>query len=238
MKSVEVEHVNLYLQFPQLEAMRHANHTPEEWNRILRQFVSQLAVLTKLTFGSEKTLDPDAAAKSLLASVPVARAYLKTTGHAQQEIDAMPPAQIVLLYVVEKDDENRDNLFRWFYVPYWQAQKGLEACADDLAAIKKREPLGLTSLFLPALSRCAFAAAEMERRQAALRCIEALRLYAAAQDQRLPTTLDEIKEVPIPINPVTGKPFGYHLDGKTAVLDADGGPAGDSRPQYRVSVAK
>ena len=30
--------------------------------------------------------------------------------------------------------------------------------------------------------------------------------------------------MPIPINPLTGKAFGYQLDGKTAVLNADGPP--------------
>ena len=80
--------------------------------------------------------------------------------------------------------------------------------------------------------------ARMDRALAAMRCIEALRLYAAAHDGELPATLDDIKEVPIPLNPVTGKPFGYHLEGKTAVLDAEGGLTKIPRPQYRVVVAK
>ena len=83
-----------------------------------------------------------------------------------------------------------------------------------------------------------FAFARTDRQLAALRCIEALRLYAAGHDGKLPPTLDDIKEVPIPSNPVTGKPFSYRLEGRTAVLEAGGGPITRPRPQYHITVAK
>ena len=83
-----------------------------------------------------------------------------------------------------------------------------------------------------------FAFARTERQAAAFRCIEALRMYIADHHGELPATLDEIKEVPIPLNPATGKAFPYHLEGKTAVLDADGGLTNVPRPQYRIVVAK
>ena len=92
-------------------------------------------------------------------------------------------------------------------------------------------------LLPPFPSPCS-AFARTERQLAAIRCIAALRIYAAAHDGELPATLDEIKEVPIPLNPVTGKAFRYHLEGKTAVLDADGGLTSTPRPQYRIVVAK
>ena len=53
----------------------------------------------------------------------------------------------------------------------------------------------------------------MDRRVAALRCVEAVRLYAAAHDGKLPPSLDEIKDVPVPRDPVDDKPFGYRLVG-------------------------
>ncbi len=48
--------------------------------------------------------------------------------------------------------------------------------------------------------------------------IEALRMHAAATGS-LPNSLDEIKSVPVPNNPVTGKPYVYRMEGETAVLD-------------------
>ena len=68
--------------------------------------------------------------------------------------------------------------------------------------------------------------AEEDRRVAAFRCIEAVRLYAAAHDGKLPASLDEIKDTPIPFDPMDGKPFGYRLVGDHAFSLARHSPAG------------
>ena len=56
-------------------------------------------------------------------------------------------------------------------------------------------------------------------------------------DGKLPASLDDVTEVPIPVNPFTGKAFGYRLEGDTAVLEAAGPKI--SRPrQYRLKLAE
>ena len=41
----------------------------------------------------------------------------------------MPPAQIVLLHIIETHDDLRDELFKWTNLPYSQAKEGpLFAC--------------------------------------------------------------------------------------------------------------
>ena len=57
-----------------------------------------------------------------------------------------------------------------------------------------------------------------------LRTVEALRMYAAGHDGQLPERLADVTEVPIPLNPITGAPFGYRKSGNTAVLEAAGLP--------------
>jgi hypothetical protein len=57
-----------------------------------------------------------------------------------------------------------------------------------------------------------------DRRIAELRLFEALRLYADSHDGRLPQRLDDL-EVPVPIDPITGKPFEYRLDGDVARVE-------------------
>jgi hypothetical protein len=71
-----------------------------------------------------------------------------------------------------------------------------------------------------------YAPARLERRIAALRCIEAVRMYAAAHDGKLPASLADISDVPIPIDPVTGKDFAYDVAGSAATLSAPP-PAGE-----------
>ncbi len=62
------------------------------------------------------------------------------------------------------------------------------------------------------------AVARNDREIAVLRTIEALRMYAAANEGRLPEKLSDLT-VPVPIDAVTGKPFEYQLRDDTAVIE-------------------
>jgi hypothetical protein len=82
----------------------------------------------------------------------------------------------------------------------------------------------------------------LDRKIAALRCVEAVRLYAAAHAGKLPTALKDIDEVPIPLDPATGNDFEYKADGNKAVLSA---PAPDGKSfisnnvlRYELIIAK
>ncbi len=243
-KSVDAEYDGLYLQYPELAAARHAKYAPEQWDLILRRFVVD-AVRYGSTFKRAKVSKEDQAAEvakiisHALGAIPKAKADLLAGGYTQQELNAMPPAQVVMLHALHQYEIFRDEMFQWWHVPYWLAQKGLGALEPRLADATKHEPIPAASMLLPGGSANAmFRFARTDRQLAALRCIEALRLYAAEHEGRLPATLDEVKVVPIPNNPATGEPFGYCLEGQTGVIDVNGGPATTPRIQYRVTVAK
>ena len=78
----------------------------------------------------------------------------------------------------------------------------------------------------------------LDRRIAMLRTIEALRIYAAAHGGQLPDSLDEVNDVPVPLDPGTGKPFEYHRDGATATLTSQihVGSSETNGIRYRVTV--
>ena len=242
-QSIGAEYDGLYLQWPELQAVRHAQYAPEQWNRLLRKIASELIYFDYET-ATAKLSDKERATKiekmiaAALAGVPKAKAELLAAGYTQKEVDAMCPAQIVMLYSLDTYDRIRDDVFKWWNLSYAQASDGLERAHRDVSASTKREILPLAYSLLPGGSAAKLAFARTDRQFAAIRCIEALRLYAATHNGELPATLDEIKEVPIPLNPMTGKPFPYHLEGKKAVLDADGGLTNTPRPQYRVVVAQ
>ena len=69
-----------------------------------------------------------------------------------------------------------------------------------------------------------------------LRAIEALRIYAAAHEGRLPDKLADIAEVPLPIDPTTGQAFSYQKTGDTAVLESPYPPGRSPRDGLRVEV--
>jgi hypothetical protein len=48
--------------------------------------------------------------------------------------------------------------------------------------------------------------------------VEAIRSYAAAKRGKLPAHLEDITDTPAPNNPMTDKPFDYHVDGGVAIL--------------------
>jgi hypothetical protein len=86
---------------------------------------------------------------------------------------------------------------------------------------------------LTRLDMILLARARIDRKLAALRCLEAIRLYAAGHGGKLPPTLDDIKDVPVPSDPVAGKPFRYRVAGGKATLY---GPAPDKYPAHEGTV--
>jgi hypothetical protein len=112
------------------------------------------------------------------------------------------------------------------------------ASAEMFGGGKEREVLPIARLLLPAMHAVRNAQVRLERDVAALRVIEALRMYAAEHDGRLPQTLEDIETVPVPTNPATGKAFAYRLDGKTGILELppSDGTFGYNR-RYEIQVA-
>jgi hypothetical protein len=243
--AIDAEYDALYLQWPELQTIRTAQYTPDQWNLVLRRCVSEL-VRCQVDLSQARRPEEEClariekiVAKALDdASLSRARTAMLAAGYSQKQLDAMPPAQVAIVYSLDTHDAIRDELYKWWHLPYPQALKGMSEAGNKIPEAAKDALVPFTDL-LPAIVSALHAFGYTDRQLAAIRAIEALRLYAAAHNGELPSTLDDIKEVPIPLNPITGKPFPYHLEGKTAVLDADdGGLTKWSRPQYRVVVAK
>ncbi len=74
----------------------------------------------------------------------------------------------------------------------------------------------------------------------ARQCVEALRHYAATHDGQLPAGLGNVTGVELPNDPVTQKPFMYHLDGAGAVLEMGIPEGGQPREgmRYEITVAR
>jgi len=99
-----------------------------------------------------------------------------------------------------------------------QARKVFEEAEARRKASPDTEARRFPDALLPALIKVQSAQTRLERKIAALRVIEALRLHAAANDGRLPDKLTDVTLVPVPDDPGTGKPFGYERDQDTATL--------------------
>jgi len=154
----------------------------------------------------------------VVKTYPAAKRHLIEQGRSAAEVNAMSVAQVVLIYYWDTSQPLRDQIVRWFYVPYWQAREGLFRAGAALSDQSSADNPFLR--LLPVGSKLYLATTKIDRTIAAFRCIEALRLYAANHDGGLPTSLNEIKDVPIPIDPTTGHAFEYKLEGGRGILES------------------
>jgi hypothetical protein len=130
----------------------------------------------------------------------------------------MPHAEVLLRYLLHLYHELRDETFKGTYLPFPQAWAVYAEADRRLKAVPDTEAGRLARVFLPAVLKVQSAQARIERKLAALRVIEALRMHAAAHGGELPETLAAVTVVPVPNDPGTGRPFEYKREGRTATL--------------------
>jgi hypothetical protein len=244
---MELEYRMVEMQFPDLADLDRPR-SPGEWDAALKRFRTELKRIDNLMSNFKEgpkpvegpAIDPDQpAGKS--PDLPAARTFVaKRTGKSAADVAAMPPAQVLLVYIGGTFADLRDDTFKFTYLPFPQAHAGLPEADRRLKAASGGEGVRIAKLFLPAVTKAMERQVTLDRRIALLRAIEALRLHAAAHGGQLPKSLDDVKVVPVPLDPGTGKSFGYQLDGETATLMSQI-PHGSTQSdglRYRVTVRK
>ena len=216
-RGIEAEMNAVALTFPQLRDLEDTTRSPEQWRDSLREFWEGFV---RLESGSGPTERPEVLTALALKGYPMAKRGLIERGRSPEQVEAMPVPQVVLLYTWETFEELRDDLFKWHYVPYWESHEGVAEAIGRLkqSELEKQEVIPLAARLLPALRTFASSVARNDREIAVLRIIEALRMYAATHEDRLPGKLSDLT-VPVPIDPITGGPFAYKLKGDTAVIE-------------------
>lgn len=177
---------------------------------------------------------------------PSARKSLLAAGKTEAELDAMPPAQVVMLDMLVRFRNVRDEHFVWFNAPYPEAVQGMRQSNQKLEEMRRGPAFDylqmLVALLLPAVDKVYSVQVRTERRLASLRAVEAVRLYAAKNDGKLPAKLADVTAVPVPADPATGQPFEYAVEGNRFTITVPT-PSGDKPDQgnhwrYVVTVAK
>lgn len=227
----EAEMHMLDFAFPELEHVEETNRSPEYWRLLLDRLTIKVVTMWG---GREPTWRERLAATALaLRGYPTARDSLVRQGYASRQVEAMPVAQVVLVYSVRTYREFRDEIFKRFALPYPEARVGMERAEKQIdAEAVQQEIVPVAQLLLPALGSVNRAVGRSQRRIAVLRAIEALRMYAAGHEGRLPQRLDDVTEAPVPPDPMTGRPLAYRRTGEhTAVLEAPL-PEGLTQPVY------
>jgi hypothetical protein len=215
--AMRTEMTTLYRSFPALrEVLKRSDKglmSEEETNRIVAELFKEwgAAIGQNVPEWQQKL----GAAALILKTHPDARKYLKEHGWSDEQLEAMPAAQAVLLYFVEQNDEIKDDFLKWTNVPPWEARAGM---AEADKRVRALGPTGnpLIALMMPAVEKVYEARVRIEHTADYLRCAEAVRLYAQTHDGMPPAKLEDVK-LPRPTDPYTGE--GYE---KFYKVGADG----------------
>jgi len=226
--SIESEDMWIYGTIPHAELLEVAILSPTQLEEITREIgalfdPSWYGVTMKLELNSGEQRDvqlpPSVAAMPVvLRAYPVCKRQILESGMAPDLVGAMQPLQVVMLRWVQVYRELLDEMVVWSRRPYRESRPAMEALDDRFDRLANRPEAILANIMLPAINAASIAVYRGEQRIAMLRVVEALRLYAAAHNGRLPETLEAITEVPIPVDPLMGAAFDYRLEGETAHL--------------------
>ncbi|MEM8668067.1 MAG: hypothetical protein AAGG48_11155 [Planctomycetota bacterium] len=242
-RAVEYERGMLYQQLKMLKQVDEQPRSPAYWNDFLDAIAPQFGYFAKELGISSDPDDNESVRQGLvgyvIAAYPGAKRFLmEQMNMTAEQLDEYPPTQVVMLATVRYYDISRDDLFKYFHLPFWQAtessrdsiQKRVERDAKRYGTITK-----FTESLLPVVTAVQGAKARSAQLIAALQTIEAIRIYATRNDGRLPASLDELP-LPARMDPATGKLPRYQVDGESALLTW--GAFSGLQDRYRLSIAQ
>lgn len=233
---------------PQLAQAMSGDLPPGQWPLVIHEMIGLLQE-RRPPFKRDPA-ESEAQAKRLTESAyPRARRYLLSAGTPREKVDAMPADQVVGTYLCQEYLAAKQDVLKAWALPYPQAEEQMlrswRALAPDQPPAV-HNPLIQSQLVTvsnarvsydrPMWSTARYQFARLDRFVATLRIIEALRDYAAKHDGRPPERLDQVTDLPVPVDPFTGKPFAYRLEGRTATLDAPAPPWRSPRGGWRYEL--
>lgn len=220
-KAMQGEKLGLYGTLPELRDLETTRLTPEQEQKLLPLLGGESG-LDQVLFEGRRS----GSANRLIAVAVVLRLYpdakqaLIAEGRPPEQVEALPALQVVLLRSLHWYRRWMDDVVKCNGLPYWEAEPRLREVERRLRWSRASGEGHPFLALVPAVAKVTFAAVRTDRRIAALRCVEAVRLYAAAHDGKLPAVLGDITEVPVPVDPVTGRAFDYRASGDHATLHA------------------
>ncbi|QJW98335.1 hypothetical protein [Frigoriglobus tundricola] len=142
------------------------------------------------------------------AAVAAATERLSGFGHKPADLAKLSPLQLIVMDDRAQYEADMDEFAKWTNVPFWQIPPEL--------VLPKPRP-GAFAQLLPVFNKVLHAKVRVHQTVAQLTASEGVRAYAADNRGQLPIALDAVK-LPVPADPMTGKPFVYELkDGRALI---------------------
>lgn len=209
--------------FPFLKDAETAERTPEEWRRLMVEFIQAIPQMASGQSDVPTGWQGELFAVAVVAKLyPIAKDELIAGGMNSAEVEAMPVGQVVAIQTARSVEYAYHEVFKTSLLPYDEATRRMPKVMERLRTegylppetLSGRAGLPIAAILLPAVSNVLHAEVRMGRNRAALEAIEAIRMHAGATGS-LPKSLADVSIVPVPANPATGEPFAYALDSAT-----------------------
>lgn len=176
---------------------------------------------------------------------PTAKKAMLAAGKTEAELDVMPHAQVVMLDSMIRCRNARDEYFVWVNAPYPEGLEGMRKAVEQFKNLKGNPmaiPQQLLVLLLPAVEKIYAAEIRLARRIASLRTVEAVRYAAAKNNGTFPASLNNLANLTVPVDPLTGKAFGYQVEGGMAIITVPPPPGEQAHRgnswQYHLTLTK
>jgi hypothetical protein len=208
------------LRFPEytLPALKEIDRRAFTADEAIQLAKSALAIDSRRFSGS---LKDDAARRVDLAAWAL-QAYdesyreLTASGFSAELLDQMPVLQVALLGRWQRYQAIRDDLYKWAALAYVVDRDLALRKQNEIHQVARKTAVPFDA-FLPPLGATYQARLRQHRFLSVLRAIEALRLYAARHG-KWPEALADVRDVPVPHDPVTNAPFVYQASDNNATL--------------------
>lgn len=220
--AIEMESEMLRMMIPELKkAMdRPEEMTDADWKQFEKYCFKVIPAISEAHFDAIWDSPDIFCAAANISAYPKAKAWLIEQGKTSEEIEAMSVAKVVGLWSVYRYEIVRDEILKTRQLPHWQMVNfKIEETLNELGTAT---PLDLLiHMLVPAIQAANTAFAREHRENEVLRIVDAIRDYAAEHEGKLPPTLADVTNVPIPsFDPLTGKPFEYRIENDTAVIES------------------
>ena len=142
------------------------------------------------------------------------RSYLRVATSSAERVDSMSADEVVVRYFVARYSALSDRMMCTLRLP---PPEGLRMLRHTYALLREGDG-PVFAREIPSIADIYLTVWSVRRRIQALRIVESVRHYAGRNDGQLPKTLDEMKQTPIPLDPMTGQAFEYNCEGDTAYV--------------------
>jgi hypothetical protein len=191
----------------------------------IREFVPRKGDMSTRAWLNARTKDESV--------VRAARRRLVEVGLKEELVARFPADQVMLLDDKRQFEVMRDEEMKLMNLPTWEAEARIIEVEARIAKVQKSAERSVLATFVPSLRKVRRAQGRLEQRIALLRHVEALRMYAAEHKGQLPEKLADI-DVPLPLDPFSGKPFRYTREGAVGHLRGSPPVGEEKTPVYNI----